>query len=246
MCNLYAIMMARAEAAKLAKALIDRNNNQPPLPGVFPGYMAPVIRAGADGQREMVDVQWGLPTSSEVLFKAASARADKLRVKGKPVEFDELLRLEPDKGTTNVRNTNSRHWKRWLGVENRCLVPFTSFSEPDQVGGTLQPVWYALSEDRPLAFFAGIWVPQWTSVHLVREGPVTRDLFGFLTTEPNAEVARHHAKAMPVILTTPDDCEAWMTAAWDGAKALQRPLPDGTLAIVGRGERQDAGQPVLI
>lgn len=65
--------------------------------------------------------------------------------------------MEPDKGTTNVRNTTSQHWKRWLGPESCCLVPLTSFSEPDQVGGSLQPVWFALSEERPLAFFAGIW-----------------------------------------------------------------------------------------
>jgi putative SOS response-associated peptidase YedK len=29
------------------------------------------------------------------------------------------------------------------------------------------------------------------------------DLFGFLTTEPNAEAGSIHPKAMPVILTTP-------------------------------------------
>ena len=34
---------------------------------------------------------------------------------------------------TNIRNTASRHWQPWLGPEHRCLVPFTSFSEPDQV-----------------------------------------------------------------------------------------------------------------
>jgi putative SOS response-associated peptidase YedK len=32
--------------------------------------------------------------------------------------------MEPDSGTTNIRNTGSKHWKRWLGVESRCLVPF--------------------------------------------------------------------------------------------------------------------------
>ena len=32
--NLYAIMRTRAEAAKLARAMRDRNNNQPPTPGI--------------------------------------------------------------------------------------------------------------------------------------------------------------------------------------------------------------------
>ena len=34
-----------------------------------------------------------------------------------------------DPGITNIRNVKSSHWRRWLGVENCCLVPFTSFSE---------------------------------------------------------------------------------------------------------------------
>jgi putative SOS response-associated peptidase YedK len=39
------------------------------------------------------------------------------------------------------------------------------------------------------------------SVRKVREGEMTNDLFGFLTTDPNAEVRAIHPKAMPVILT---------------------------------------------
>ena len=34
-----------------------------------------------------------------------------------------------DSGVTNVRNTSSPHWRRWLGPANRRVVPFTSFSE---------------------------------------------------------------------------------------------------------------------
>jgi putative SOS response-associated peptidase YedK len=63
-----------------------------------------------------------------------------------------------DPGVTNVRNTASPHWRRWLGVESRCVVPFTSFSENEALpDGSYPPVWFALDESRPLAFFAGIW-----------------------------------------------------------------------------------------
>ena len=100
------------------------------------------------------------------------------------------------------------------------------------------PVWFALDDTRPLAFFAGIWT-RWTSVRKVKEGQTTNDLFAFLTTEPNAIVAPIHAKAMPVILTTHEEVDAWMTAPAQKALMLQRPLPDSVLRIVARGEKED-------
>jgi hypothetical protein len=50
---------------------------------------------------------------------------------------------------TNIRNATSPHWRSWLGPENRWVVLFTSFSEPERPpAGKSQPVWFALDETR--------------------------------------------------------------------------------------------------
>ena len=216
MCNLYSLSKGQAAIIEMTRAMVDKTGNLPPLPGIFPDYSAPIVRNN-DGVRELAMARWGMPSPTFAL-------------KGR----------NSDPGVTNVRNVKSPHWRRWLGVENRCVVPFTSFSENEVLAdGSRPPVWFAFDKTRPLAFFAGIWTPQWKSVRKVKEGETVNDLFTFLTTEPNKEVGAIHPKAMPVILTTEDERDAWLTADWPEAAKLQRPLPDGLLHIVARGEKKD-------
>jgi len=217
MCNLYSVTKGQQAIRELTNAMSDETGNLPSLPGIFPDYPAPIVR-NQPGGRQLMLARWGMPSPTYVLH-------------GK----------NNDPGVTNIRNVSSPHWRRWLGVEHRCVVPFTSFAEPEPrplANGKKPPVWFALDETRPLACFAGIWT-QWTSVRKVKEGEVTANIFAFLTTEPNKEVAAIHPKAMPVILRSPEEIDIWMTAPINEALKCQRPLPDGALRIVARGEKED-------
>lgn len=95
-----------------------------------------------------------------------------------------------------------------------------------------------MDDSRLLFFFAGIWT-RWHGLPKVKDGLDDFELFGFLTTTLNAIVALVHPNAMPVILTTTDEVETWLTAPWEEAKTLQRPLPDALLTIVPQPDVAD-------
>jgi putative SOS response-associated peptidase YedK len=203
MCNLYAMTRSVDEMRRLFAefAPVDLLGNLPTGPEIYPDYPAPVLRNGPRGA-ELAMARWGLPT---------------------PPQF--LVGKKTDRGVTNVRNTKSPHWRRWLGLANRCLAPLTAFAEPNPGGGN---AWFELPSDVP-AVFAGLQVQGWSSTRKLRDGETTDDLYAFLTTQPNAEVGAVHPKAMPVILTDPAEWKLWLSAPWPEAATLQRPLPDGML-----------------
>lgn len=208
MCNLYNHTRAQEAMRRLfpGRPWLDRAGNLQPGE-VYPDRLAPIIRAEGEGL-VLAMARWGLPSPP-------------MYVTGY------------DRGVTNVRNTGSPHWRRWLGPAHRCLVPFTSFAEP--LGPKRGNAWFALPDDQP-AFFAGLHVPGWRSVRKVRDGETVDDLYAFLTCPPNSEIGAIHPKAMPVILTRPDEWERWLDAPWEVARTLQRPLADGALVRVGAGQ----------
>lgn len=119
MCNLYSQTKSQDAMRHVFDVMIEEGEsfedlvgNLPPMAGIWPDYAAPIIRQGTQGIWQLTKARWGMPT---------------------PQTFLNGKRTDP--GVTNIRNTASPHWKRWLGVENRCLVPFTSFSEIDSRPG---------------------------------------------------------------------------------------------------------------
>jgi putative SOS response-associated peptidase YedK len=169
MCNLYSLTKGQAAIRDWFRAINDRTGNLPLFPGIFPDQMAPIVRNGADGERELVMARWGMPGPPQF--------------GGAPI--------------TNIRNVGSPHWRGWLGNQNRCIVPATSFCEYADTKPRKTPKWFALGQDRPLFAFAGLWTP-WRGVRGPKNAPVDgqHELFDFLTTEPNAVVAPIHPKAM--------------------------------------------------
>jgi putative SOS response-associated peptidase YedK len=174
--------------------------------------MAPIVRIAEGGNRELVLARWGMLGPVQYV--------------GAPV--------------TNIRNVSSPHWRSWLSQKNRCIVPATAFCEYADAKPRKIPTWFALTDDRPLFAFAGLSTP-WRGVRGTKSAPVEREdeLFGFLTSEANAIVAPIHPKAMPVILTTPEEVDLWLEGETPDALKLQRPLPHELLQIVPRGEKED-------
>ena len=100
MCNLYSITRSQDAMRRLFAISRDLTGNLPPIPGVFPDSLAPIVRM-AEGERQLEIMRWGMPAPPQF--------------GGAPI--------------TNIRNAKSPHWRRWLNASSRCLVPFTSFCE---------------------------------------------------------------------------------------------------------------------
>ncbi len=214
MCNLYSMTSNQDAIRQLTQYFRSAVGNLQPSPAIFANGFGPIVRATSDGP-ELAQCRWGMPSHP-------------FNLRGKNY----------DSGVTNCRELDKKHWQQWMGIANRALVPATSFCEPHHE--TKQNHWFALSEDRPLFFFAGIWTPQWTSVRKVKEGETTHDLYAFVTTRANAEVKPVHPKAMPLILRTAEEVDFWLRAtSAEVIEFQEQGMPDGLLTIVNRGTKLD-------
>jgi putative SOS response-associated peptidase YedK len=137
----------------------------------------------------------------------------------------------------------SRFW-RGSFEERRCLVPATSFCEPN---GDVKPAswhWFALRrrDERPIFAFPGI--------RRRYQGPVRKDgpkvelkVYAFLTTTPNELVATINHERMPVLLTREEEFEAWLSCAPAEALALAVSIRLGRCELCKRASRNKICSP---
>jgi putative SOS response-associated peptidase YedK len=98
MCNLCSLKKKRDAVARFFRVSHNRGSMFEPLPAIFPRHVAPVARATADAEREIVTMSW-------VFMLLQNSKAPR------PV--------------TNVRDDTilkSSFWKSTF-VQCRCLVP---------------------------------------------------------------------------------------------------------------------------
>ena len=181
-----------------------------PRDAIFPGHNAPVVRAAADGLRELSLMSWGfvLPQGTRAPRRVTNFRDDKART--------------------------SPFWRESFELR-RCLVPVTSFAEPREITPATWH-WFALkgAEPRPLFAFAGIW--RRFRGPLKKDSPaIDVDVFSFLTTTPNRLVATINHERMPVLLTDEASQSTWLTGTPDAAFALAREHAPEAMEIVREG-----------
>jgi len=215
MCNLYSMTRSPEAVRRLFRVAHNRSAAFEPLPAIFPGHLAPVVRRAADGEREIAMLSWGF-----VLTQNNRA----------------------PKRVTNVRDDkvlSSSFWRDSF-EHRRCLVPASSFCEPKGVRPATWH-WFALrgEEPRPLFAFPGLW-RRWKGALKTGAASVELDVFSFLTTLPNALVATINHERMPVLLNGERQFETWLHGSPQEAFSLVKCFDTDAMRIVQSGsDRED-------
>jgi putative SOS response-associated peptidase YedK len=180
MCGRYSITTPVEALARLFR-FGGPLPNLPPRYNVAPTQQVPIVRtAPANGERELLQVRWGLipfwAKDAKIGYSLINARAE-------GVDTKPLFREAFKRG-------------------RRCLILADGYYEWEKKGTPKQPWRYTLKDGGPFAF-AGLW-ERWEKA----PDGVPVESCTIITTEANALAAKLHDR-MPVILA-PDDFPAWL------------------------------------
>ena len=215
MCNLYSLTTNRQAVLRLFRVSDNRAAAFEPKDAIFPGHSAPVVRVAEDGERELLNMSCGfvLPQKGRAPRRVTNPRDDKV--------------------------WSSRFWRSSF-EGRRCLVPVSSFAEPKNVTPATWH-WFALKGDahRPVFAFAGLW--RHHEGPIKKDGPpVEMDVYSLMTTTPNNLVGSINHERIPVLLSTDDEFEFWMSGSPDEAFKLIREYPPEKMQTVQEGfEKRD-------
>jgi putative SOS response-associated peptidase YedK len=71
MCNVYSLTKGQAAIVALVCAMRDRTGNLPPMPGIFPDFLAPIVRNAPDGIRELATARWACRASRDAAMRSS-------------------------------------------------------------------------------------------------------------------------------------------------------------------------------
>lgn len=162
MCGRYTLRASPRQMALVFK--LDAIGDLRPRYNIAPTQIAPVVRASADGTRELAELRWGLipswATDRSIASRMINARCESAATKP---AFREAMR------------------------KRRCLIPADGFYEWQKQGGQKQPFFIHRSDDAPFAF-AGLW-ESWLD-----EERRPLETFTILTTAANDQLRPLHER----------------------------------------------------
>ena len=195
MCNLYRLNRGPAEIAKLFGADATQGVNL--ADEVYPGYPGLVV---ANGQAKVMT--WGFP----LVLTGKSGQ----KLKPKPV-----TNARDDKLATGFWRTSFE--------QRRCLIPVSTWAEPEGEPRQMTRTWYSLPADEPFAI-AGLW----------RATAEWGEAFTMVMVPSSPQMTEVHDR-MPVIFK-PSDWRQWQEGSPRDAFALRRTWED-TLEVDKTADR---------
>lgn len=168
MCGRYALTAAPEIITSLLRVIHLRSGLVPRY-NIAPTQLVPVVRDDAAGERELVDVSWGLipPWAKDRKIASRLINARSETAHEKPAFRDAF-------------------------VHRRCVLPADGFYEWKKVGRAKQPYFVHRVDGLPM-FFAGLW-EQWTD----KEAGQLVESCTILTSDANAKLTELHHR-MPVV-----------------------------------------------
>jgi putative SOS response-associated peptidase YedK len=153
MCNLYAYTTTVEAMRRLfdVRPGLDRLGNAPPRPAIHPNYPAPVVRRMENGDRELIEMNWGFLTPN-------FSKRD-----GSPIK---------PRAWNNARDDKVMHSGLWKASfhERRCLLPASSYNET-KGKKPAEHFWFGLTTEdpdtRPPFAIAGLWRIEHEDLHLL-------------------------------------------------------------------------------